>query len=543
MRSLAALAILSLLGSCSPGEADPTGEASSAAEPSPRPTRDVLDATLSELGVSRREGVLSARELRGNRGLMPGEIEEAPGPPAQAEEDAVSADQAPSLDPGLVELRDGLVGMVLSDGRYLETATADVVASRDELAPVLAAGLRDPARAPEDLRVLAQFAQAAPSAPTSAALTELTADHDDPSVRAYASWALVPAAELEGSGPEVTALLRRLKYEQDSLALVWAARTLAAHGNLSGLRTLAAIASAGTEASGSANQQLYDVVRAATGREDVTAEDADRLMADWAAGKQSRDTVAPAALRAEVWRLISDLSGEHFQLRGVDDARFILSRLGPWAAVELGAALEDDDEYVRLHVVQVLERMGPRGGGAAASLQRALYDASDGVAGAAAEALASVAPGSAGAPLIARLGETPPHEVRVALVRGLGRTHAVPVEVLFEAFNGAGAPADLRLAAAEGLLPAGEEAACLPWLADAMTRRFGDPAGAEALVGRWLSGIAKDDPDRAHWALLRPEWEALGPQQAIIHTAEQAQQRRAQRAALLTEQLRNLPGQ
>ena len=121
MRSLAALAILSLLGSCSPGEADPTGEASSAAEPPPRPTRDVLDATLSELGVSRREGVLSARELRGNRGLMPGEIEEAPGPPAQAEEDAVSADQAPSLDPGLVELRDGLVGMVLSDGRYLET--------------------------------------------------------------------------------------------------------------------------------------------------------------------------------------------------------------------------------------------------------------------------------------------------------------------------------------------------------------------------------------------------------------------------------------
>jgi hypothetical protein len=124
MRPLAALALLPLLGSCSPGEADPTGEASSAATPPPRPTRDVLDATLSELGVSRREGVLSARELRGNRGLMPDELEEAPGAPAQAEEDAVSAAQAPSLDPELVELRDGLVGMVLSDGRCSPPASA-----------------------------------------------------------------------------------------------------------------------------------------------------------------------------------------------------------------------------------------------------------------------------------------------------------------------------------------------------------------------------------------------------------------------------------
>ena len=111
---------------------------------------------------------------------------------------------------------------------------------------------------------------------------------------------------------------------------------------------------------------------------------------------------------------------------------------------ELGAALEDDDEYVRLHAAQVLERMGPRGEGAAPSLELALHDSNDGVAGAAAEALASVAPAAAGAPLAARLNEAPPHEVRVALIRSLGRTHAAPVELLLTAFEAEGAPADLR---------------------------------------------------------------------------------------------------
>jgi len=540
MRALAALALLSLLGSCGPGEQEAPSADPGAVAPAARPTRDVLDATLAELGVRRREGVLSARELRGNRGLLPGELDGEPedSSPDGAPAPGTSAPPwADPLDPEMVEFRDGLVGMVVSDPRYLGAATGDVIAAATELAPALAAGLRELDRPAEELKVLAQFARSAPQAGTAAALAELAAGHDDPAVRAFASWALIASAELEGGGAAVPALLRRLKYEKDTMALIWAARALAAHDNLSGLATLAAIASAGVEQSSAANQQLYDVVRLANAREEVTAEDANRLIADWSAGRGGRDTAAPEALRAEVWRLISDLSGEHFQLRGVDDARFILSRLGPWAAAELGAALEDDDQYVRLHVAQVLERMGPRGEGAAASLELALHDASDGVAGAAAEALASVAPASAGPPLLARLGEAPPHEVRVALVRGLGRTHDAPVEVLLEAFQADGAPADLRLAASEGLLAAGQEAACIPWLADAMTRRFGDPAGAEALVGRWLAGVDAQDPTVGHWALLRPDWEALGPRQAIIHSADQARERRSKRALRLRDHL------
>ncbi len=545
MRALAALALLPLLGSCGPGEQEAPSADPGAETPAARPTRDVLDATLAELGVSRREGVLSARELRGNRGLLPGELDGEPGASSPEDAPAPGASPAPGadpLDPEMIEFRDGLVGMVVSDPRYLEAATGDVAAAATELTPALAAGLRELDRPAEELKVLAQFARSAPHADTAAALAELSAAHDDPTVRAFASWALIPAAELEGSGAAVPALLRRLKYEKDTMALLWAARALAAHDNLSGLPTLTAIAGAGVEASDAANQQLYEVVRLHTGREDVTAEDADRLMADWAAGKRSRSSAAPTSLRGEVWTLISDLSGEHFQLRGVDDARFILSRLGPWAAAELGAALEDDDEYVRLHAAQVLERMGPRGGGAAPSLELALHDSSDGVAGAAAEALASVAPAAAGAPLAARLDEAPPHEVRVALIRGLGRTDAPPVALLLTAFEAESAPADLRLAAAEGLIAAQEEQACLPWLASAMTQRFGDPAGAEALVGRWLAGIDAQDPDLGHWALLRPSWEDLGPRHAIIHTADQARERRAGRAQLLADHLRALPG-
>jgi hypothetical protein len=66
-------------------------------------------------------------------------------------------------------------------------------------------------------------------------------------------------------------------------------------------------------------------------------------------------------LRLDTWRWISQLSGEHFQLRGVDDARIVLSQLGSWATGPLTEALHDADVYVRVHVAQCIERMGPRG--------------------------------------------------------------------------------------------------------------------------------------------------------------------------------------
>ena len=551
----AALALSPLLWACSPAE--PSRATANTAEPAPqaaeiRPTRNVLDETLKALGVSRREGVLSARELRENRGLMPGEALVAEPDPATATDGTAAAGttaagataeelegqaREAALDPEMVELRDGLVGMVLGDARYLETALQDVAASSTELTAALTAGLRDTARSAEELKVLAQFARSAPSLTSSGALADLTLSHDDPGVRAFAAWALIPAAPLAGSGAVIPVLLRRLKYEKDTQALIWAARALAAHGNLAGLTTLSAIArDVSVEGAAIANQQLYEVVRIEVAREEVSAEDADALMRGWSVGAKGRTALAPDDLRGLIWQLISDLSGEHFQLRGVDDARYILSRLGPWASEELGLALEDEDDYVRLHVTQVLERMGPRGSGSTASLVLALHDRSDAVAGAAAEALASVAPAACLPPLLQRLGEAPPHEVRVAIIRAAGRATAPPSALLLETFRAPKAPTDLRLAAATGLLraelPGAEQAEVLGWLADAMTRRFGDPAGAEALLGEWVASLEGE-----RGAASRAAWVALGPQQAIIHTAEQAATRRGGRADLVRAQL------
>ena len=49
----------------------------------------------------------------------------------------------------------------------------------------------------------------------------------------------------------------------------------------------------------------------------------------------------------EVWDLVLDMSGETFQLRPVDDARYVLSRLGPWCAREVASALTDEDPWLR----------------------------------------------------------------------------------------------------------------------------------------------------------------------------------------------------
>ena len=168
--------------------------------------------------------------------------------------------------------------------------------------------------------------------------------------------------------------------------------------------------------------------------------------------------------------LLADLSGEHFQLRGVDDARHTLSLLGPWAAEEFALALEDDDEYVRLHTAQVLERMGPRGLGGFESLKAALHAPHDAVGGAAAEALVVITRGTPRATeareaLLSRISARCPYEVKVACVRALSRMDpdVLPADRLESLFDETQL-SDLRLAAARGLLAADRRAAVLPWL-------------------------------------------------------------------------------
>ncbi|MEL6715246.1 MAG: hypothetical protein AAFP86_15805, partial [Planctomycetota bacterium] len=81
-RTLAAAASLTVAAACGSGDEPAPGTQDSAAQAAPaapewaRPVRDVLDATLAELGVV-IETVEATPELRTDDGLLPKDVEEA----------------------------------------------------------------------------------------------------------------------------------------------------------------------------------------------------------------------------------------------------------------------------------------------------------------------------------------------------------------------------------------------------------------------------------------------------------------------------------
>ena len=497
-----------VLASCGGGaKAEP--EPGPAPEPAAyvRPVRDVLDATLAELGVTARSEERLARELRGNEGLLPGESTVESGasdaaavddgedggsgtttvvgtntdatlenPAAQgtasAPSETVLTESSPAeLDPELVEMREGLLEMVKGDPRQLAVAQGDFENLGVEVADVLLAGFEAHREDPVSLRFLADFASVVPDARLAQTVMELTASHEEPWLRRYCAWLLGRWSETPGAEAIVPLLVRRLKYERDQEAFVWIGTSLAAFENFAGLSAMFDLANRpdgqpGVEA---ARVELARIASEAPPKDDGSPRTIGEIAVAWDRGEVGRATPPSDALRGELWRLVADLSGERFQLRGVDDARYVLSRLGPWAGSELGDALEDHDEYVRLHVAQVLERMGARGHQGFESLVLALEDRHAAVAGAAAESLARVAgdarSDAARDALLSRLDATPPYEVRVPITRALGRLRSsVPVARLEEIF--ADAPAsDQKLAAAEGLMAARPSETVLTWVA------------------------------------------------------------------------------
>ncbi|MFT7167739.1 MAG: hypothetical protein ACI80K_000861, partial [Paracoccaceae bacterium] len=508
------LALVLLLGSC--GGTESSTESSTGA-PTGAPTapersrtrevrvlRDVLGSTLARLGVVARKGEVSAAELRADTGLLPGEIEqEAAEAKAEAEAAAPTTETpSPELDPDLVELREGLIGMVQGSPRQTAVAQKDIAHLKDEIVPVMVAGFAVEGRAPEELRILIDLATASPAGEIAAEIARVAATHEEPWLRRYAAWTLGSLATTEGADQVIPLLVRRLKYERDDEALVWVCSTLAAFDNYAGTQRLYDTTSrpAGDAAGDAARTQLGVVLqRAGDALALEETPDTVATLEAWRMGKLGRARAAASdPLLAELWLLVADLSGEHFQLRGVDDARYTLSHLGPWAAEELSLALEDDDEYVRLHTTQVLERMGPRGLLAFDSLRAALADPHGAVCGAAAEALVAVTRGTARAQearaaLLERIEPPCPYEIKVACIRALGDMDLdqVPIEALTELFR-TSPLSDLRLAAAPGLLRAEAKDEVLPWLIDELEAKVGDPAGAEAVLGDWLESGEAD---------------------------------------------------
>lgn len=256
-------------------------------------------------------------------------------------------------------------------------------------------------------------------------LLDVLANAELPWVRGSAAWHL---GEGQGEGWICDAILR-LKYETDESVVVYIAQALGKHDVLAGLSGLRVI----SRSSWSEQQR--------TAAEAVIAE-----LSAGTSGIDGRPQGRSPRFDAAVWGWIGRLA--EFQLRGVDDARFILTNLGADAVPHLAAALSDDDRYIRLHACQCLERMGPKGRAAVDALLAQL--GSPDLGPQAAVTLGAVSRGE------------PVEEVRAALVELMGNESAPP---------------GLRLGATRGLA------------------RMGDPRTADALLAQFVE-------ERTRWPEL-----------------------------------------
>lgn len=201
-----------------------------------------------------------------------------------------------------------------------------------------------------------------------AALIEIVEGRDFSDPLRPAAYARLRGMALPATLPR---LVLRLKYEKDWTANVDLAATMLALGYGSGLDALIVIlkeegADWAEEARRSAAQVLAQLPPQEGWNPGADWEaDWGRLIEverRWAlyrklADDRPPDTDLPPPLRAEVWRMIAKLESQ--PLRPVDDARYVLSRLDGRIVPELCAALEDEDHYVREHVLQTLAWMGP----------------------------------------------------------------------------------------------------------------------------------------------------------------------------------------
>ena len=382
------------------------------------------------------------------------------------------------------------------------------------------------------VELLGVLAQEPSGAAASERLLDLTTTATEPWLRAHAAWRLGTSH----SDHVLPRLVLRLNYESDPEAFLWVASSLARGGCLAGLGGLMDLASRGDERATRAQAEI-------TWIEEQLADSAAKLLQRWSSSEASAlPLAAPSeAQLSEIWSLVQDLSGDTFALRPVDDARYILSHLGPWCARELAAALWDTDPYVRLHVAQVLERMGPRARETEMALVVALTEVQ--VAPAVAEALGSVGSPRSLKPLLAASQADQPHELRVAAVRGLGDL-GLPgaLDTIQKLFRELKDPSqehlqDLRLASAKALVQLGSGDEASTWLLQQMEHGPGN-SDAEQAIGLWLTkGTAGG---RLGFEAALRHWQAQSDPPGSIPSAERARSRRTARGQQLSQVLDSL---
>lgn len=325
-------------------------------------------------------------------------------------------------------------------------------------------------------------------------------------------------------------MLLRLRYESDDETAVWIGDTLARRGNHSGIDGMLVVRARAKDEERVAwvDSRLAELAAA------VGAPDGLALAADWASGELERRHPQPPPskeLEREIWSVIRAL-GE-WDLRVVDDRRFVLSHMNAWVVTPLCETLHEQNVYRRLHAAQCLERMGPRAFAAVPVLLDALAEPR--LAPGAAAALGSIRQASA-RPSLERALRASDLDLATASARALGRLgDAAAAPALLEAFA-PGRAVDLRQAAAESLLELGSPQA-LPFLIERLTAPRAEAVSAEAALQRWLARqAASSDPAVAEPFSARLEaWRRLDDLPAgTIATREQLAARLEARAKLAT---------
>ncbi|MEE8467780.1 MAG: HEAT repeat domain-containing protein [Planctomycetota bacterium] len=438
----------------------------------------------------------------------------------------------PESQDWLAEEVEGMLTMLASSqGRMREVPLAAV---REDLGPAaiptLARALTATVRSADERVAAAELLATLSHPAATEALLQAVEQSLEPWMRRWCAYHL-PST---GDDRVVPRLIQRLKYEQDQETRLWLAVALARFRNYAGLPALMDVRDRGaTEALRATAAAQLEVLAADV---ELTAAETWRAWNSIDAGSLPQAQVSPA-LRLELWRLVRELDEDHFQLRGVDDARHVLSRLGPWAADEISAALADADAHVRLHCAQVLERMGPRANSAGPALLRALAEPL--LAPAAAEALGRVGhpPALEALALCTTAGHD--HELRVAALRALGRlglAGAVPAVRL--CFAETASPPDLRMAAATALVLLEQGAGVAPWLATQLASEDGDPDAAEIALETWL--VRSAERELPAFQSVLEEWQALTGPPGLIPTMEDVARRQESRASLMKARLGEL---
>lgn len=186
-------------------------------------------------------------------------------------------------------------------------------------------------------------------------------EHQDSAVRSNAAFQL---GEL-GKQCSLIPLAKRLKYEMDPEAKVWAAAAMAKLGSYAGLPTL--IDAMNMTVAQTAGLQSIDICKRA-GIELPDQPTYDELRAflrdlyrGWqrtgAVPNMKDGTTATPQTEGRIAERLLHLPD--FQLRPVDDTRYIVARLGQLGLPLLKEALHAKQPYLRMHTVEIVYQLGP----------------------------------------------------------------------------------------------------------------------------------------------------------------------------------------